>query len=322
MHGAPQRGIDEVVTSRPGTSRRLLLLAVGLGALAALLYHADPLAVGRVLSRCDARWLALAGACIATATLLGAYNAFLLVNRRDELAWRQFLPVYWIAWATGMLVPGQVGDIAATAALLHRHAMDWRHVIGRSVLDKVISLLIIGALGATGLLVVLYGWPAPASLAGALSAAAAGLAVLIVLARTGIARGRDDGAGGVRGQFMSVLRELHDTLAGHPLRIGVNFALSIVKAVLIGTAYWAALLAMGAETLVWARTVMLASTSSLVAYVPVSLNGMGVVEAAGVTLFGHLGVAAAIVLSAYLALRALSMSIAGVPALVLWLRLR
>jgi uncharacterized membrane protein YbhN (UPF0104 family) len=286
------------------------------------LYYADPLAVGRVLARCDPRWLALAGTCIAASTLLGGYNAFLLVNRGGELTWRQFLPVYWIAWAAGLLVPGQVGDIATTAALLRRHAMDWRHVLGRSVLDKVISLLIIGALGVAGLLVGLYGWPAPARLGAALSAAAAGLVVLIVLARTGIARGRRVGAGGVRDQFMSVLLELRDTLAEQPLRIGANFALSIVKAALIGTAYWAALLAMGAETLLWARTVMLASASSLLAYVPVTLNGIGVVEAAGVTLFGRLGVAAAIVLSAYLALRALVILIAGVPALVLWLRLR
>lgn len=304
-------------------ARNVVRLAVGLGALGALLYYADPVAVGRVLARCDPRWLVLAGACVAVSTLLGAYNAFLLVSRGGELAWRQFLPVYWIAWAAGLLVPGQVGDIATTAALLRRHAMDWRHVLGRSVLDKVISLLIIGALGVAGLLVALRGWPAPLSLAVALGAASAGLATLVVLARTRIARARDDDtAGGLRGQLLSVLRELRQTLAGQPLRIAANLALSIVKAVLIGTAYWAALLAMGAETVVWARTVMLASASSLLAYVPVSLNGIGVVEAAGVSLFGLMGVSAAVVLSAYLALRALVMVIAGVPALVLWLRLR
>lgn len=306
----------------PPAARNAARAAVALAALAALLYYADPAAVGRVLAHCDPLWLVLAGACIAASTVLGAYNAFLLVGRAGDLAWRQFLPVYWIAWAAGLLVPGQVGDIATTAALLRRHAMDWRHVLGRSVLDKVISLLIIGALGVAGLLAALAGWPAPYSLAAALGAAALGLAVLVALARTGIARGGGDDLGGLRGQMLSVLRELRHTLAAQPLRIGANFVLSIVKAVLIGTAYWAALLAMGAELLVWSRTVLLASASSLLAYIPVSLNGIGVVEAAGVSLFARLGVSAAVVLSAYLALRALVMLIAGAPALVLWLRWR
>jgi hypothetical protein len=52
----------------------------------------------------------------------------------------------------------------------------------------------------------------------------------------------------------------------------------------------------------------------LVAYLPVSFNGIGTVELAGVALFGTVGVPAAAVFSGYMALRAMVLVIAWVPA--------
>jgi len=303
-------------------SHPALRIGVGLAALAALLVYAEPAAVLELLAQSRPPWLLLAAAAVAAATLVGAANAYLLVNRRGEVAWRHFLPVFWIAWGAGLLVPGQVGDLATISAILRRHDLDWRHTLGRSLLDKAISLLIIGALGAAGLLIAAGGLPAGATLLAALAAAALGLAALTALARSPLGQSSRQARAGLPGQVAAVLRELRATLADTPWRIAANFGLSVVKAALIGTAYWAMFQAMGATSLPWLLTLAVASASAVVAYVPVSVNGIGVVEAAGVSLFGLLEIGPALVLSTYIALRACVALIAGLPALILWLRLR
>ena len=64
--------------------------------------------------------------------------------------------------------------------------------------------------------------------------------------------------------------------------------------------------------------VPLVSACALVAYVPVSFNGIGTVEMAGVFVFGHLGIPGAGVLAAILCLRLIVIALAWIPA-SLWL---
>ena len=62
---------------------------------------------------------------------------------------------------------------------------------------------------------------------------------------------------------------------------------------------------------------LLVTVSLLVAYIPVSFNGLGTVEITGILLFSLLGLGEELVLSSYLVLRATVMLIAWMPSLLI-----
>ncbi len=80
--------------------------------------------------------------------------------------------------------------------------------------------------------------------------------------------------------------------------------------------YWYALQAMGQPlTLAELPAITLcAASAGLVAYLPLSLNGIGTVELTGLTLFGALGLPPEKILAAYLWLRVATLIAAFVPA--------
>jgi uncharacterized membrane protein YbhN (UPF0104 family) len=57
-----------------------------------------------------------------------------------------------------------------------------------------------------------------------------------------------------------------------------------------------------------------ANSAGLVAYIPISANGVGTVEAGGLYLFGLHGIAAPIVIATYLALRFANLALAWIGA--------
>jgi len=62
---------------------------------------------------------------------------------------------------------------------------------------------------------------------------------------------------------------------------------------------------------------IVAISSGLVAYLPLSANGIGTVEMAGAGLFGEIGVSLPVVLSMYVLLRLANILLAWVPAALL-----
>jgi len=104
----------------------------------------------------------------------------------------------------------------------------------------------------------------------------------------------------------------------HPMLLGVNMGLTFVKIMLAGASYWYVFRALGYSDMRLIDVVPLVAASSLVAYLPISLNGMGTAEVAGIALFGSLGLPPSAVLTAYLALRVSVLILAWVPA-SLWL---
>jgi uncharacterized membrane protein YbhN (UPF0104 family) len=96
--------------------------------------------------------------------------------------------------------------------------------------------------------------------------------------------------------------------------------LTSVKIGAIGVAYWALFLALGFSEDLFV-IIPLVAASSIVAYAPVSVNGIGTVEAVGILLFSSVGIPETAVLSAYVTLRFLVLILAWGPA-GLWLLIK
>ena len=290
-----------------------LRVAASLLLLAALVWWVDPAALlARLAGLHLGGWLAAAGA-ITAATLLGAVNLHLLLREHSRAPLREFLPVYWTAWAVGLVAPGQVGDLATVSALLHRRGVDWRGTLGRSLVDKVVSLLVM--LGFTAAAVYALGRELSPRIdlrvvAMALGAFALAAAVAALAWRSARGRALALHAAEVGGSFVGTLRE-------RPGLVALNAALTVVKIALVGTAYWLVFRALGQAQVGLPEAIAVSTAAGLLAYLPISFNGIGPVEAAGVVLFGILGVAAGTVVAAYLVLRATVLLLAWIPAALL-----
>lgn len=295
-------------------SWRWLRPAVGLLLLGALIAWLTPRALLGELQSLTPAWILAAIAVIAVATMIAALALFLLIGRDQALSFRRFIGAYWTAWGVGLVVPGQVGDLATLTLLLQRRGLHWPTSLGRSLLDKAISLVVLGGFAAVELRAW---WPAIRPSAAGIAMILAGIAVVALVAWLAIRRAMCGNASGgrlVQG-VCATAREMSESALQHPGRTAANFALTILKFALIVFAYWCVFRALGEEQLDYSRALPLVATSALVAYIPVSFNGLGTVELAGIALFGGIGIEKSAVLSAYLLLRVMVLAIAWLPLL-------
>jgi uncharacterized membrane protein YbhN (UPF0104 family) len=276
--------------------------------LGALFYYVSPVSVLPFLKQIQPVWILATSGLIVLATLIGATNLYLLFGDNRNLKFGEFLPLYWTSWAVGLVVPGQVGDLASITTLLHRRGHVWQVVLSRSLLDKFISsvvLLTIALIGiARWVAVDILVWFVLALLASGI----AGIYLAIRLRKY------------AKRNVDSLRQQVWECCSQLPQRVAMNFFLTVVKTGLIGASYWAVFRALGYADIPLLQVIPLVAASSLVAYLPVSFNGIGTVEAAGLILFSSLKIADPAVLTAYLLLRANVMILAWLPAAVWFLR--
>lgn len=312
MTAAAAAGAD-AASRRTARRRAALALVAALLLLGALIWAIGPAAVVDTLR--NVRWppLLAAAGVIACATLLGAFNAWQLGALHADVPFPRFVAAFWCGWAAGLVVPGQVADVLLLTGLLRRLGVSGSTALGRLGVDKLLSLVVVFAAVAllplaTGLAVL---WPL------ALGAVVAAIALLFatplaaaVARRSGA---RDAAAPRWRSTLATVIERAAERFREVPGRVVLNVSLSLVKLALAGLSYWLVFRSLGVEPPELWRVAVVAAAAGLVAYVPISLNGMGTVEVAGVLLFGTLGIAAPVVASAYLLLRAVNLLVAWLP---------
>lgn len=291
--------------------RALPRVGFGLALLILLAWVFDPRQVLATLAGARADYLFAAAGLVAVAALIGAASIHLFFESEDQLPFCTFLPIFWLSWAIGLVFPGQIGDVASLSALLRRRGIDLSRVVARSLTDKLISFGMMLVFAGVALITL----PGISWCAGRWWLAAFPLVMLAALYV-----GRKRLCAGLAQRFPRAVEFLARTVAEtraiaarRPGRMVLNALLTVLKIALTGMSYWFVFAALGYGDISPWRAVAIVAASSLVAYLPVSFNGIGTVELAGVALFGTLGVPAASVFSGYLALRAMVLAIAWVP---------
>jgi len=296
----------------------ILRVIAGLTIITILVFSVDGEVLLSHLTHLRSEYLLYGAVCIAVATLLGSFNAYLVVAIDSAVSYRKFLSFYWFSWALGLVVPGQVGDVASLTYLMKRAGIEWSRIMARAVLDKFISFLVMALLAGfsllrfSGKIEIETG-----TIVGTAAAALAITAIALYLVRNILLRAtrESEWLEKVRTSF----RDLASFVRDKPRLVGINFVGTSFKILLIGTAYWYVFQAGGAQDPPWLDVVLLVTVSSLVAYIPVSFNGLGTVEVTGILLFSLLGLGEELVLSSYLVLRLTVLIIAWAPSLLILL---
>ncbi len=108
--------------------------------------------------------------------------------------------------------------------------------------------------------------------------------------------------------------EVARTVRSKPGLLLLNVLLSLLKIVLTGLSYWLVVRGLHVSPPSVLKVTIAAISSGLVAYLPLSANGIGTVEAVGSGLFGQIGLTTEVVLSMYLLLRLANIVLAWLPA--------
>jgi uncharacterized membrane protein YbhN (UPF0104 family) len=304
---APQ-GLSKV--SRFARIRAIVVSVVGLALLVSLVSFANPSRVLIALRNAQPAWIVLALAGILVSTVLGAINSYLIAEPGPALGFLGFLRAYWVAWAFAQVVPGQIGDLLGMSLFLRKRGLSLPVAVGRLGVDKLISLTCTFLLSAS--LMFLFVAP-PARLAGLLGATAGVCLIVAYLTSRGWSKHFSANTG-LRVHFVNSLVEAHRVVASRPRAIMANALLTILKLFAIGICYWAVLKALHAVPGDLFGVTVTANSAGLIAYVPISANGVGTVEAGGVYLFGLRGVAAPVVIASYLVLRFANLALAWIGA--------
>lgn len=305
-----------------GRSRGLAigLAALALGLLGALVAWAGPARILELLLGLAPGWALASLLALLAGALLGAANAWWLALADRRVAFGDFLAHYWAGWLVGLVVPGQVADSLTLGLLLRREQVPLSESLAGLGLDKLLTLLVyVAALGAL-----------PLVLAGILDALAPALVLagvllallLLALAEAPLRRLRERARARWLRAAAATIANASALLRARPWAALANLLLSLVKATLTGFSYWCALRAVGLPLAAadLPAITLCALSAGLVAYLPLSFNGVGTVELTGLVLFGALGHPPGPVLAAYLWLRLAVLLVAGVPVLALLLR--
>ncbi len=292
---------------------------VGVSILFLLIYLLDFRKVANEFRDVNINLVCLVVLTILVATMLGSIAMFLIVSRESEILFSRFLPIYWMSWSVSLVVPGQIGDIASISILLKRLGFEWSVILARSLVDKVISLLVMLALAIYALTIIVKINQFNSNTLFSFVAVLVVISLLLIAKRNIIYVFFKNKKHKVINFVRRVIAETRSTIIFYPKRVIANIILTTVKISLIGLAYWFMFNALGENDIsVWS-VIPLVAASSLVAYVPISLNGIGTVELTGIFLFSSIGLSEPTVLTAFLLLRGLVFAMAWLPTTVLML---
>ena len=263
----------------------LLFWLIDARALAATLARADPLLIFAI---CGMSFVSL---------FLGALNIWLLLRRLGEIPLGAFTEIYLTSWSLGLLIPGQLGD-AAQIVLVRRHGVPAASAAAAYAIDKLASLGMFALIGLYG--VARYvGAAAPASaaalaLVGVLAAASFAIVVVRIRPKSLLpARVRE---------FSDSFEDKLALIVDRRGLVGLNVAISIVKWLIMATMYYTAFAAVGAA-IGFEPAATIPVVSSLVAYIPITVAGLGTTEWTAVGLFAAAGVEPLAVVSVYIIMR-------------------
>ena len=311
MEPVPQMESENIFTKAPPRSRwiRKFQWMVALLLILMLLYMAGPSQMGATLRSTDLAWLSATVFILLIFDLIGGFNVWILLSRLARVKLIQFLKVYFIAWATGLITPGKIGD-ASQVFFLKSQGISLDRSSASYIIDKVISLCILFMVASIGIIHYL-----PKVKLWVVFTVPFTLAILGVIAISLVLRFPDKPA--LLRRIKNLTRSSLDQIFSYKHHSGtilLNVVLTIIKWIILTLCYYCAFRSFSIALPLRAAA-FIPIVSTLVGYIPVTAGGVGTVELTAVFLFGLEGIPKASVLSSYLLLRGLQYMTASILVL-------
>jgi uncharacterized protein (TIRG00374 family) len=237
--------------------------------------------------------------------VIGAVNLWVLAEAQHprRVRFTRMLGYYLVSSSVGSLTPAQAGELSL-AGFLHPYGFSLAQGAGLVILDKVITLAVFGLVALTACFLYAHAFALPAVWQAVIPIAAIlGLALLVggLVRRSRIpARPKCAGIPKTPAAMQAFLEYFPRMVRNHPLALILNLGLSAIRMFVAAWMTLFALRAFGyAENGFW-DIFWLTSVARLTTYIPISVNGLGVMEGSAVVLLGIVGIPKEMVLNAFL----------------------
>lgn len=250
--------------------------------------------IAESLSRMNLWALPLAVVFFVLFLVFSSLGSWVLLKPFSRLSFRGFLPCYLPSWAIGLFLPGKLGE-ASIIYFLKRKKMPIGQGTAFFVTVKTVTILALGIVASTGFF-TFFAFRAAVQLLFLLMALIAGFISMLL---SGI---------GKRLIRKILPRKIQETFAGFFLAFSAYFK---EHKALLGLSLACKLLAFGSVAVmnycifsigldVWIplhKILQISAMETFSALIPISINGLGIRQAAGIYLYGLLGVGAPVVAS-------------------------
>jgi uncharacterized protein (TIRG00374 family) len=229
--------------------------------------------------------------------IISGINVWMILTHDIKLKLYLFLKHYFTSLALSFITPAQLGDVSISYFLVKENIPVSKTLAAYTV-DKFSMFLIYLSVTAIGILLFI-----PQAAIYSFVIGVSGIAILFILFflfKKGIKIPRFTGF--IEKIIIQVSKLIND-IKSIPLKyIAFNFMGNIIKFLLLSFAYFAGFKSFG-QYVQWPDIGILPIMSGLVAYLPISIGGIGTVEFTAIELFNKIGISSSIVLSVYFFLR-------------------
>ncbi len=259
--------------------------------------------IGEILnsfSRIALPSLAISILLLYISIFLGCVNQYLLFKPILKVSFYKYIFSYFKAYITGLFLPSQVGD-ASIIFFLRYSGLHYSKSFSVYLWDKYITLFLYVLIFIIFLSDMLgyqmFFIPIFLVLFLCLSI---GSIYLILTMGNNIQEGW---IGHLNSLLKTITFEITKYAKIYPWRLLNNFFLTCIKILIVMACYHSMFSAFGHKTALW-RIGVASIASGIVAYLPISIQGIGTVEATAIGIFGRLNINSTDVLSGFLLLRA------------------
>lgn len=232
--------------------------------------------------------------------LLGSLNLYILFRPFLDITFPRFCCSYFKAFTAGLLMPGQFGD-ASIVLFMNSKELNYSRTFSVYVWDKYITLVFY--LGIVFIFVSeIMNYSDWVPIAVMIGAGCVLFVLIYIITKFALFRA-------VNGWIGRLVRFIHNSAVEimsyakfHPFRLMINGVLTCFKLFFVMLCYHFILAALGYDLSIVSVGIS-SIASSVVAYLPISLHGVGTVEATAMWVFGRLNVSSVDVLSGFLLLR-------------------
>ena len=294
-------------------------IGLGLTILTVLFYTIGIKAVVSHLAKADITLVAVAAVFFWLGILIGAGNFMMLawpVNR--SIRYFEFVRIFSLSWAISLFLPSRIGELSLIY-YLKKDGIEMGKAAALFLIDKMITTAIIVTLAVFGFF--LFFPETNAAFTVLLILLGAGILGLLVFLEPVRMFTRRHVLRSYAGRFDKFLDTFIYYVKNHKARLSLNFCISVVKWFVLTWFMWFLFKSIGVSldlfTLMEIQAMLV-----IVALVPITLNGLGVRESAGVFLYSQVGVNAEAAAAFFLLLLILNYIIASLIFLFFWGRVK
>lgn len=235
-----------------------------------------------------------------TFQLVGAINIWIITihMKRNSIGIKRIIPYYFVSSAIGAFTPVQAGELTL-APLLKKHGFNIGEGIAIVAIDKCITLLVFGVVTLIGLYLYIPNlfnrriWFLGVTFFGIL------FVISIIAKRIGIPNIVKNVFKKWLLSIINFFRSFLGFIRYHPYVLCLNFIITIVRMLLSASTIYIGMGVFGFDGAHYLDILWLTSISRMTTYLPISFNGLGVVEGSAVVLLSLVKISAEITICAF-----------------------